>query len=101
MMDLNLDRVALDGFTVHRLSATLRRGPGDHPGTRQSPWWVYLACGAIPGRYDVSPRTVRLQASTVSGRSIHAEVRIVGRHDDGCGTRLILAGTGPLVYKPI
>jgi hypothetical protein len=53
-MDLNLDRVALDGFTVHRLSATLHRGAGDHPGTRQSPWWVYLACGAIPGRYDVS-----------------------------------------------
>ena len=101
MMDLNLDRVALDGFTVHRLSATLHRGPGDHPGTQQSAWWVYLACGAIPGRYDVSPRTVGLQASTVSGRSIHAEVRIVGRHDDGYGTRLILAGMGPLVNKPI
>lgn len=95
----NLDRVSLNDFTVHRLSATLHRGPGDDPGTRQSPWWVYLACGAIPGRYDVSPRTVRLQASTVSGRSIHAEVRIVGRHDDGYGTRLILAGMGPLVDK--
>jgi hypothetical protein len=33
----------------------------------------------------------------VSGRSVHAEVRIVGRHDDGYGTQLILAGLGPLV----
>jgi hypothetical protein len=101
MMDLNLDRVSLDGFTVHRLSANLHGGPGDHPGTRQSPWWVYLACGAIPGRYDVSPRKLWLQASTVSGRSVHAQVKIVGRHDDGYGTRLILAGMGALVDKPI
>jgi hypothetical protein len=97
MTDLNLDRVSLDDLTVHRLSATLHYGHGDHPGTQQSPWWVYLACGAIPGRYDISPRPVRLQASTVSGRSVHAEVRIVGRHDDGYGTQLILAGLGPLV----
>jgi hypothetical protein len=97
MTDLNLNRVSLDGFTVHRLSATLHYGPGDHPGTRQSPWWVYLACGLIPGRYEVGPRPVRLQASTVSGRAIHAEVRIVARHDDGYGTELILAGLGPLV----
>jgi len=101
MTDLNLNRVSLDDFTVHRLSATLHYGHGDHPGTRQSPWWVYLACGTIPGRYDVSSRTVRLQASTVSGRSVHAQVRIVGRHDDGYGTRLILAGLGPLVDDAI
>ena len=97
MMDLNLDGVSLDDFTVHRLSATLHRGPGDHPGTRQSPWWVYLACGAIPVRYDVGSRKVWLRASTVTGRSIRAEVTIVGRRDDGYGTRLILAGLGPLV----
>ena len=101
MTDLNLNRVSLDDFTVHRLSATLHYGHGDHPGTRQSPWWVYLACGTIPGRYDVSSRTVRLQASTVSGRSVHAQVRIVGRHDDGYGTRLILAGLWPLVDDAI
>lgn len=97
MMDLNLDRVSLDDFTVRRLSATLHRGPGDHPGTRQSPWWVYLACEAIPGRYDVRPGRLWLRASTVTGRSIRAEVTIVGRLDDRYGTRLILAGLGPLV----
>jgi hypothetical protein len=97
MTDLNLNRVSLDDFTVHRLSATLHYGPGDHPGTRQSPWWVYLACGTIPGGCDVSPRPVRLRASTVSGRSVQAEVRIVARHDDGYGTELILAGLGSLV----
>jgi hypothetical protein len=96
MLDLNLNRVALDDFTVHRLSATLHHGQGDHPGTRQSPWWVYLACGPVPSRYDVNPRPVRLRASTVSGRSVQAEVRIVARHDDGYGTELILAGLGPL-----
>jgi hypothetical protein len=97
MPDLYLNRLSLDDITVHRRSATLHYGPGDHPGTQQSPWWVCLACRAIPGRYDVSPRPVRLEASTVSGRSVHAEVRIVARHDDGYGTQLILAGLGPLV----
>jgi hypothetical protein len=93
---LNLDRVSLDDFTVHRLSATLHCGHGDHPSTRQSPWWVYLACGTLPGRYDVSPLPVQLLASTVSGRSVQGEVRIVARQDDGYGTQLILAGLGPL-----
>ena len=97
MTDLNLDRVSLDDFTVRRRSATLHRGHGDHPGTQQSPWWVYLACTGIPASYDVSGRRVWLRASTISGRSIRAQVRIVGRHDDGYGTRLILAGLGPLV----
>jgi hypothetical protein len=91
---LNLDRVSLDGFAVHRLSAALHYGRGDHPGTRQSPWWVYLACGTAPGRYDVSPLPVRLLASTVSGRSVQGDVRIVARQDDGYGTQLLLAGLG-------
>lgn len=97
MTDLNLNRVSLDGFTVHRLSATLHHGRGHHPGTRQGAWWVYLACGTVPSRYDVSPRPVRLNASTVSGHTLRAEVRIVARDDDGYGTRLILAGVGPVV----
>jgi hypothetical protein len=98
MTDCNLDRVSLDDFTVHRLSATLHRGPGDHPATRNSPWWVGLACEGIPRWYDVSPRTLLLQASTVGGRSIRAEVTIVDRLDDRYGTRLILAGIAPLVH---
>ena len=57
---------------------------------------MYLACGTIPARYEVSSRAVRLQASTVSGHSVQAQVRIVARHDDGYGTQLILAGLGPL-----
>ena len=94
---MNLDRVSLDGFTVQRLSATLHQGHGDHPGTRQSPWWVYLACGTLPGRHEVNSRAVRLQASTVSGQTVQAEVRIVARQDDGYGTQLILAGLGPML----
>jgi hypothetical protein len=97
MTDLNLDCVSLDDLTLRRRSATLHHGHGDHPGTRHSPWWVYLACTAIPARYDVSRRVLLLRASTVSGRSIRAAVRIVGRDDDEYGTRLILAGLGPLV----
>lgn len=101
MTNLNLNRISLDDFTVHRLSATLRYGGGDHPGTRQSSWWVSLACEAIPGRYDVSARPVRLHGSTVSGRSVGGDVRIVARHDDGYGTQLILAGLGPLADDAI
>jgi hypothetical protein len=97
MTDQNLNSVSLDDFTVHRLSATLHPGQGRHPGTRQSAWWVYLACGTVPSRLDVSPRTVRLLASTVSGHTLRAEVRIVARDDDGYGTRLILAGVGAVV----
>jgi hypothetical protein len=95
--DLNLDRVSLDDFTVRRLSATLHFGRGDLPETREGPYWVYLGCEPIPGRYDVGPASVRLQASTVSGRSVRADVRIVARRDDAYGTTLILAGLGPLV----
>lgn len=99
--DLNLDRVSLDNVPVRRLSATLHHGAGGHPGTRESPYWVYLACEPVPGRYDVSPRGVWLEASTVSGRRIGAEVRIVARHDDGYGTELILSGLAPLVDKAV
>ncbi len=97
--DFNLDRVSLDDFTVRRLSATLHFGGGEHPDTRDSPYWVYLACEPIPERYDVSPRSVWLEASTVSGRSVRAEVRIVARRDDAYGSELILAGLGPLVDR--
>jgi hypothetical protein len=75
--DLNLDRVSLDDVSIRRLSATLHFGAGSHPGTRDCPYWAYLACEPIPGRFDVSPRGVWLEASTVSGRRVRAEVRIV------------------------
>ena len=95
--DLNLDRISLDGFAVRRRSATLHFGGGDRPETRDSPWWVYLGCEPIPTRYDVSPHPMWLGASTISGRPIRAQARIVARHDDGYGTELILAGLGSLV----
>jgi hypothetical protein len=99
--DFNLDSVSLDDFTVRRLSAMLHFGGGDHPDTRDSPYWVYLACEPIAERYDVSPRSVWIEASTVSGRSVRVEVRIVAaggalRHrtaatqrppDEGCPGR--------------
>jgi hypothetical protein len=97
--DFNLDRVSLDDLTVRRRSATVHFGGGTHPDTRDWPYWVYLGCGPIPERYAVSPRSRWLEASTVSGRSVRAEVRIVARHDDAYGAELILAGLGPLVDK--
>jgi hypothetical protein len=92
---LNLDRVAVDGFVVRRRSATLRFGPGDRPGTRRSPWWAYLACDQIPGSYSVG-RPILLDATVVSGRQIHADARIVERDDDDFGTTLILVGVSPI-----
>ncbi len=93
---MNLDRVSLDGLAVHRRSATLHVGGGQHPHTRTSRWWVYLACGPILPEYDVSRRPVHLEASTVSGRLVEGRARIIDRIDDAYGTRLILAGSGSI-----
>lgn len=95
MSDIHLDRVSLDGLLLRRRSATLRSGAGTHPGTRRGAWWVALACDAIPRGYDVSPRRVWMDASTVSGRRLRAQVRIVDRRDDAYGTQLILVGLSP------
>ena len=94
--DFHLDRVQLDGVVVRRRSATVHFGGGEYPETRASPYWVYLGCGRIPERLGISPRPVRLQATTVTGRSVRADVRIVSRTDDAYGTTLILAGVDPL-----
>ena len=94
--EMNLDRVSLDGLVVRRRSAALRLGAGERPGTSQSPWWVYLACARIPDGYRVGARAVRLDASMIDGREVHADVTIVDRLDDAYGTTLILAGLDPL-----
>lgn len=93
---LNLDRVALAGFVMHRRSATLHVGSEDPRIPNGSPWWVSLACARIPDRYRVSQVPIRLEARLISGRAIRGEVTIVERHDDAYGTQLLLAGIGPL-----
>lgn len=90
--ELNLNRVSLDGFLVRRRSATLHFGASDRPATRESSWWVYLACERSPGRFEASAEPVSLSASLVSGREIHGTVRIIERRDDAYGSELILAG---------
>lgn len=95
-IDRHLDRISLDGVAVRRLSATLHLGPGDHPGTSDSRWWVYLACERISTRFVAGPTPVVLDADLIDGQTIHANVRIVGRRDDAYGTELILAAIDPV-----
>lgn len=93
---LNLDQVSIDGLAVHRLSATLQHGDDDPRAPAGCPWWVYLACDRMPEHLAVGPDPRSMVARLVDGRTIHGQVRIAQRRDDGYGTVLIMAGVGPL-----
>lgn len=94
--ELNLGRVSIDGFVVHRLSATLHPAGAPRRGVPEGAWWVSLACGPMPERYAAGPAVRELHASTISGHEIRAAVRILERRDDHYGTELILCGLSPL-----
>ncbi len=97
---VHLDRVILDGLLVRRHSATLHSGGGDHPGTRASAWWAYIACRRLPGRYDAGSRPIAVEALLIDGRKIRGRAKIVERCDDAYGTKLIVAGIEPFDDDP-
>lgn len=73
--DFNLDRVSLDGFTVRRVSATLHFGGGEHPDTRDSPYWIYLACEPIPERRYAASSSRRSPSVQAWPRRVRASGR--------------------------
>lgn len=91
---VNLDSVTIDGELLHRRSATLRVGSGG--GMAASGWSVHVSGRAAPLTIAAGAAPRSLEATTASGRQLHAQVRIVDRSDDEWGTRLVLIGIGPM-----
>jgi hypothetical protein len=85
-----LNRVSLNGRSVHRLSAVLHAGASPRSGLSDAPWWIYLACESLSAEYQLGDASMRLSATTVSGQVLEAAVAVIDRRDDGYGTVLIL-----------
>lgn len=86
-----LDRITIDGHRMRRRSATMRFRAA--PVRRDQPAWeVEIVCAAAPDGLAPDLRLHRLEATTATGGQIEVLARIVERHDDAFGTRMILAG---------
>lgn len=91
---VNLDSVTIDGERIHRRSATLRFGADG--AEAMTGWSIHVLGRAAPITMAVGTAPRSLVATTVAGRQLHAQVRIVDRSDDEWGTRLVLVGMGPM-----
>jgi len=91
-----LDRIILDGITIHPRSAMLRMRPEDRSGLWRSPWWVHIASESLPNKLDASPAPIGFRGDTAGGREIVGDVQILGRRDGAYGTELMLLGLRPL-----
>ncbi len=94
-----LDRISLDGVSIHPRSAMLRVRPSDDAVAWSSPWWVYVASERLLGDLDTSNAPVGFRGHTAGGREIDGEVKIVGRRDNTYGTELMLFGLRPLASE--
>ena len=94
-----LDRISLDGVSIHPRSAMLRVRPSDDAVAWSSPWWVYVASERLLADLDTSNAPVGFLGQTAGGRVIDGEVKIVGRRDSAYGTELMLFGLRPLASE--
>jgi len=94
-----LDRISLDGVSIHPRSAMLRVRPRDDAVAWSSPWWVYVASERLLDDLDTSNAPVGFLGQTAGGREIDGEVKIVGRRDNAYGTELMLFGLRPLASE--
>ena len=94
-----LDRIIVDGVSIHPRSAMLRMRPSDRAVPWRSPWWVYVASERLLGDLDTSNAPVGFLGQTAGGRVIDGEVKIVGRRDNAYGTELMLFGLRPLASE--
>jgi hypothetical protein len=91
-----LDRIILDGVSIHPRSAMLRIRPSDRALPGRSPWWVYVASERLPSDLHTSDASVGFRGQTAGGREFGGEVQILGRRDSAYGTELTLSGLRPL-----
>jgi hypothetical protein len=95
-----LDLVRLDAVPIAPRASTLHVGAGTRPELRNSPWWVYLAGRSLPASLVSGSRHLAFRGSTAGGHEYGGDVTIVERVDDARGTRLVLAGVGPIEGVP-
>jgi hypothetical protein len=94
-----LDRIILDGVSIHPRSAMLRMRPDDGAVPWKSPWWVFVASERLPSDLDTSNIPVGFRGLTAGGREIGGDVQILGRRDNAYGTELMLSGLRPLASE--
>ena len=94
-----LDRIIVDGVSIHPRSAMLRMRPSDRAVPWRSPWWVHVASERLPTGLDASNAPVAFRGQTAGGREIGGDVQILGRRDSAYGTELMLSGLRPLASE--